>query len=77
MGHVWSSLQEYEKAVDSYKTALSLKYNPAVCHFSIGTAFKNARKYQQAILAYQQARVHGFPSDLCEEQVSICRKLMR
>ncbi len=46
MGAVWNALEEYEKAIESFNTALSLRYAPDACHFGIGNACKNLRRYQ-------------------------------
>jgi tetratricopeptide (TPR) repeat protein len=71
------SMREYDKAVDEYNAALSLKYGaPSVCHFSIGNAYQRAGKYEQAIAAYEKSRSNGMSSDLCNERIATCRKLM-
>jgi S1-C subfamily serine protease len=73
---VWSALQQEEKAIDSYNTALSLNYIPAFgCHFNIGDSYQKARKYQLAIHSFEKARALGMPAKLCDERIAVCRNL--
>jgi len=78
IGDAWADLQEYDKAVDAYKTALSMNHrNPGYCHYRIGGALQEAGKYPQAIAAYEKAQSLGFNAKSCELGVSLCRQMMR
>jgi S1-C subfamily serine protease/Flp pilus assembly protein TadD len=77
-GTLWLRLNEYEQAIESYNAALSFNYSPPEdCHASIGYAYKQSGKYQQAIDAYEEAKKLGTPARFCDEQIALCRQLLR
>jgi tetratricopeptide (TPR) repeat protein len=69
-------LGEYDKAIDSFKAALALNYDPGDCHFAIGDAQERAGRYQEAIHSYERARAQGYHRDWCDKGIAFCRKRM-
>jgi S1-C subfamily serine protease len=78
IGQSWSALEEYDKAVDAYNSAISMKHpEPFICHFWMGEAHGKARRYRQAIRSFEEARTLGMPAEMCNERISFYRSLIR
>jgi Tfp pilus assembly protein PilF len=55
LGHVYFQRQEYTKAIEAFKKALSLDSNYSEAANYLGKAFEFAGREEEAILAYQEA----------------------
>jgi tetratricopeptide (TPR) repeat protein len=77
-GNSYVDLEEYDKAVESYNAALRLKFPVrGLCHCAIGNAYEKARKYKQAICAFEEARALGISDEQCTSRIALCQRLMR
>ncbi len=73
----WLNLAEYEKAVDSYKTSMSIDSRfEGTCYYGIGHALRLAGKYQQAIDALEKSRALGHAPHWCNDEIAKCRQAM-
>ena len=54
MAAVYESAGQYDEAIEAYKTAVTLDRNPYLSYLSMGNIYKKTKRYESAIVSYQQ-----------------------
>ena len=54
LGHSYSELKEYQKAIDAYKKVIKIDPNDYKAHNNMGDAYLKLKEYQEAIGAYKE-----------------------
>ena len=58
MGFAYDELEQYEKAIDCYETAVKYKPDDHVVWNNLGIAYRKLEQYQKAIDCYETAVKH-------------------
>ena len=63
LGNIYKQLGEFQKAIDSYNTAVQVKPNNSNAHYNLGNIYKQLGEFKKAKDSYQNSLLHD-PSNL-------------